>query len=151
MPIKMAKNDAEALLPRLDKMANYIHANWQAWGCSEPAAREMVGLLDKLADEIELGTMGPESLQIRQTEMVAGPEAAQKLAADFKAKRAQVLQRDSNETYMDTFKNPMAPIQTEGDEPYMKAYGDDQSSAVIHGESTTGRDLAPGHALEAPS
>jgi len=37
----------------------------------------------------------------------------------------------------------MKPIQTNADEPYMSAYGDDQSSAVNHGKSTIGRPLAP--------
>jgi hypothetical protein len=44
---------------------------------------------------------------------------------------------------MDTFRNPMQPRQTDSDEPYMSAYKDDQSSAVNHGQSTSGKPLAP--------
>lgn len=145
MPIKLAKEDAQSLLPRLDKMAGYIQANWKAWGCPEAAARDMVATLDKLSDEIEVGTYGPESFQIRQVAEVVGETAATKVASDLAQRRAQVIQQDKNESYMGTFRNPMAPVQTEADEPYMRLYGDDQSSAVIHGESTSGRDLAPGH------
>lgn len=150
MSIKMAKADAEALLPRLDKMAGYIQANYKAWGCPEAAAKEMVATLDKMADQIEVGSFGGPSLQIRQTQLIAGKEAAEALKVEMAKtastpKEAQVIQQDKDEKYMAAFGNPMAPVQTEGDEPYMKAYGDDQSSAVIHAKSTSGRPLAPGH------
>ena len=83
-------------------------------------AKAIVNDLDKTADEIESSTFGKESFTKRQ---------------------AEVIQKESDEPYMGTFKNPMAPVQIESDEPYMAAYKDDQSSAVRHGQSTTGRPL----------
>jgi hypothetical protein len=120
---KFAAQDAEAILTRMDKLASAIQANHESWGMPFEVAKSIVNELDKTADEIELVAFGKESFQKRQ---------------------AEVLQQDSDESYMKTFANPMAPLQTESDEPYMKAYGSpDQSSAVHHGKSTTGRPLAP--------
>jgi hypothetical protein len=85
-------------------------------------AKQLVNAIDKTADEIEVVSFGKESFVRRQ---------------------AEVIQRDPDEKYMDTFQSPMQPRQVESDEPYMSAYKDDQSSAVNHGKSTTGKPLAP--------
>lgn len=123
MPLpKFASKDADQILGRLDRIARHIQANHESWGMPFDTAKAMVNELDKTADEVEIAAFGKESFQKRQ---------------------AEVIQKDSDEKYMDAFRNPMAPIQTESDEPYMKAYSDDQSSAVIHGTSETGRKLAP--------
>lgn len=114
----------EQILTRVDRLATHIQKNHEAWGMPFEAARDIVNALDKTADEVELTAFGKES---------------------FEKRRAEVIQKESDEPYMSAFANPMAPIQTESDEPYMKAYKDDQSSAVVHGKSTTGRPLAPGH------
>jgi hypothetical protein len=135
---KFAAKDADRVLARLDKLAATIQAEHKSWGMPFEAAKEIVNALDLTADEIETATFGDTSLAKRQDEIVL---TAAKTAA---AKKAEVIQRDGDEGYMKTFENPMAPIQTESDEPYMKAYGPpDQSSAVHHGKSTTGRPLAP--------
>jgi hypothetical protein len=120
---KFAADAAEHILGRMDRLAKHIQSNHQAWGMPFEAAKALVNEIDKTADEIELASFGKES---------------------FERRRAEVIQREADEPYMKTFENPMAPIQTESDEPYMKAYGPpDQSSAVNHGKSTTGRPLAP--------
>jgi hypothetical protein len=119
---KFAATQANNLLTRLDRVAGLIQENHKKWGIPFKAAKEMVNALDKTADEIEIASFGLESFRNRQ---------------------AEVIQRDQDESYMDTFQNPMAPIQTDADEKYMAAYGDDQSSAVDNGKSTTGRPLAP--------
>jgi len=119
---KFAAEDTNRILGRLDRVAAMIQENHEEWGMPFEAAKQVVNALDASLDEIEIAAFGKESFLRRQ---------------------AEVIQRDADEKYMDTFKNPMAPIQTESDEPYMKAYGDDQSSAVNNGESTTGRKLAP--------
>ena len=119
---KIAAKEADQLLARLDRVAATIQENHEKWGMPFTAAKELVNNIDKIADQIEVATFGEESFARRQ---------------------AEVLQRDTDEKYMDTFKNPMAPVQVESDEPYMRAYGDDQSSAVHHGQSSTGRPLAP--------
>jgi len=121
---KFAADQADAVLARLDKIASHIQEHHASWGMPFETAKAIVNDLDTVADSIESTTFGKESFERRQ---------------------AEVLQRDSDEGYMQAFKNPMQPVQTESDEPYMKAYGDDQSSAVAHGKSTSGRPLAPGH------
>ena len=113
---------AENILTRLDKVAETIQANASAWGIPFDDAKAIVNALDKTADDVEVLSFGKESFTKRQ---------------------AEVIQKETDEPYMATFKNPMAPIQVESDEPYMKAYADDQSSAVIHGVAENGRKLAP--------
>ncbi len=130
---KFAKEEAESILTKLDHVASSIQANYEKWGMTFPAAKEMANQLDKVADDIERVAFGDESFARRQDELVT---------ASVK-KTAEVIQRDADEKYMDTFKNPQAPIQIEADEPYMKEYAVDQSSEVNHGKSTTGRPLAP--------
>ena len=132
---KFAKEDANRNLLRLDRIASTIIAQHQAWGMPKEVAKQIVNALDATADEIEVASFGQESFTERQTEVC-------KQAS--RPHTAEVLQRESDESYMQTFTNPMAPIQTEADEPYMKAYGPpDQSSSVIHGVSTSGRPLTP--------
>jgi len=129
---KFAAADANRILGRLDRLANEIQTNHDSWGMPFDTAKDLVNELDKTADEVEMAAFGEESLQNRQIEVVTAS-----------SKKAEVIQRDADEKYMDTFKNPMQPHQIEADEPYMKLYGDDQSSAVNHGKSETGRPLAP--------
>lgn len=120
---------ADKFLARLDRIASVVQENHAKWGMEFEAAKALVNQIDKLADEIESATYGVDSMTRRQASVLG-------------VKTAEVVQRDSDEKYMDTFKNPMSPKQTEADEPYMKAYGDDQSSAVHHGKSSTGKPLA---------
>jgi hypothetical protein len=119
---------ANELLGRLDKIAAAIQANHESWGMPMAAAKPLVNDIDKVADELEKLAFGTDSLGRRQVEVL---------------KQAKVIQKDSDEKYMDTFNAPMAPHQTDADEPYMAAYKDDQSQAVQVGKSTTGRPLAP--------
>lgn len=122
---KFAAKDAEVILTRIDRLASHIQANHAAWGMPFEEAKSIVNALDVTADAVEVAAFGKES---------------------FEKRRAEVVQRDSDESYMTTFANPMAPLQTESDEPYMKAYGNpDQSSVVQHGTASDGRKLAPGH------
>jgi hypothetical protein len=139
---KFAKDSANEALNRLDAAARFIQANHKLWGMPFEAAKGLVNALDQTADEIEVAAFGAESLANRQVEVA-------RLAST--ARQAEVVHREPDEPYMETFKNPMAPIQIEADEPYMKLYGPpDQSSAVIHGVSTSGRPLTP-HKNDTPS
>lgn len=129
MPIVLSaeqKKAADAVLARLDKVAQDIMTHHESWGLSLEAAKPLVNHLDKIADSLEADLFGPESLLKRQVELM---------------KTAALLQHDSDEPYMQTFANPMSPHQTDSDEPYMQAYGDDDSSAVRGGKTTTGRPL----------
>jgi hypothetical protein len=122
MSIKLSAQHAEQVLARLDRIAGQIQEKHASWGMPFDVAKEVVNDLDRTADEIEQASFGKESFTRRQ---------------------AEVLQREPDESYMDTFRNPMQPRQTDSDEPYMSAYKDDQSSAVNHGQSTSGKPLAP--------
>ena len=119
---KLAAEVANNALTRLDKIAHAIQSNYEAWGMPFDTAKDIVNDLDKTADEIEVSSFGQESFMRRQ---------------------AEVIRQDADERYMKGFENPMEPVQLEADEPYMSAYKDDQSSAVIHGVSTSGRPLTP--------
>jgi hypothetical protein len=119
---KYAAEQANAQLSRLDKLAHTIQANHESWGMPFEVAKEIVNDLDRTADEIEIAAFGKESFVKRQ---------------------AEVIMREPDEPYMQTFENPMQPHQTDADEPYMSAYSDDQSSAVNHGKAENGRPLAP--------
>lgn len=122
------RKQASEVLSRVDRIAADIQANHQAWGMSFEDAKKMVNGFDKLADELEARFYGEASLQRRQVELL---------------KSAKVIQKDSDESYMDTFNSPSKPHQTDGDEPYMSAYADDDTAGVNAGKSTTGRPLAP--------
>ena len=131
---KFAKEDADRILARLDRISHTIQAQFKTWKMPFDVAKEIVNAVDKTADEVEVAAYGESSLQQRQIEVLK----------QASGKTAEVIQQEPDEPYMKTFANPMAPISIESDEPYMKAYGPpDQSSAVLHGESTTGRPLTP--------
>ena len=119
---KFAAEQANGMLTRLDKIARKIQAEHESWGMPFALAKAIVNDLDRTADEIEVVAFGKESFEKRQ---------------------AEVILKNPDEPYMDTFGNPMAPVQTDADEPYMRAYADDQSSAVNHGKAENGRPLAP--------
>jgi len=122
---KFAAQDAEDILTRIDNMARTIQANSESWGMPFEIAKAVVNDLDKTADAIEIAAFGKESFVRRQ---------------------AEVIKREADEPYMNTFKNPMEVIQRDADEPYMERYNmPDQSSIVQHGMDSTGRKLAPGH------
>ncbi len=145
---KFAKDEANTVLYRLDRIAASIRANHQAWGMPFEEAKAMVNALDQTCDEIEVASFGADSLAVRQAEVVKQIQASRQAAT---RRQAEVVHREPDEPYMDTFNNPMAPIQTEADEPYMRAYGPpDQSSDMLHGVSTSGRPLTP-HKNDTPS
>lgn len=118
----MDKKAANNVLGRLDKLAGHIQENHEKLGLSFDDAKAIVNELDKTADEVETVVFGEESLLRRQ---------------------AEVIQRDSDEPYMDTFNSPTAPVQTDADEPYMDAFQDDESTAVDDGKDEAGRALNP--------
>lgn len=144
------KAAANNVLGHLDSLAKDIQKNHETWGLSFKAAKKLVNHLDKIADKTESLLFGAESLLSRQAELAVASDSFKREALNdglvtraTLSKAAKVLQRDADEPYMDTFKNPMSPHETDSDEPYMAAYGDDQSSAVVEGEDDTGRELAP--------
>ncbi len=130
MPTKLSaetKKAADETLGLLDKVAATIEANYQNWGMNFEDAKRIVNQLDVVADSVESNVYGPASLQRRQIEVL---------------KTAQVLQKDSDEPYMDTFNKPTAVHQQDADEAYMSAYQDDQTAAVRGGRDAAGKPLA---------
>jgi len=127
------KTAANETLARFDKLAQDIQANHEAWGLDFDAAKDLVNHIDQGADKFEKAVYGEDSLAKRQAEIVS----------DNMAKEAKVVQRDSDEPYMESFQSTEGAIQTNADEPYMAAYKDDQSSAVGSGSDAAGRRLAP--------
>jgi len=110
----------DATLESLDKVAAAIQANCEAWGMPFGLAKALTNKLDKMADELETAAYGEESVLNRQASVLGF------------AKEAEVLERDSDEPYMDTFNAPMRTHQSDSDEAFMAAFNDDQSSAVRH-------------------
>lgn len=132
---KEATERANAILGRLDRIAGQVQDNHEKWGIPFNVAKGLANDLDRVADETETAFFGETSLRRRQAEIV-------KQASD---KEAQVIQRDSDEPYMDSFVSDHGTVKTDADEAYMSAYNDDQSSAVRHGQDAVGDPLAPGH------
>jgi hypothetical protein len=138
----MDRQDIEAtsrLLQAYDDTADFVQRHYAKIGLPEKEAKQIVNALDQRADAIEKRAFGEESFEKRKA------FALRKNAADRRAKLAEVLQKESDEPYMSTYKNPMKPLEVNSDEPYMRQYADDQSSGVIHGKASNGRALAPGH------
>jgi hypothetical protein len=129
MPAKFAQEEASQVLTRLDRIAQVIQDNHEKWGMNFEAAKAVVNEIDKVADEVELHAYGPEHMYQRQVHVL---------------RQAKVLEKDSDEGYMDTFNAPTAPIQNDADEnEYMSLFKDDQTIAVESGKATNGRPLAP--------
>ena len=129
MTAKFAQEEDSKVLSRLDRIAQVVQDNHEKWGMNFEAARAVVNEIDKVADEVEKLAYGEEHMFKRQVHVL---------------REAKVLQKDTDEGYMNTFDAPMAPIQTDADEnEYMSLFKDDQSQAVETGKSTSGRPLAP--------
>lgn len=122
------RESANRSLNCLDHMAKTVQENYQKLGYTFEEAKQIVNDLDRTADTIQAAAFGDGSLLEHQIDIL---------------REANVLERDSDEPYMDTFNAPMAPHQVDADEPYMSQFKDDQSEAVQTGVSTTGRPLAP--------
>ena len=134
---KFSQDEANPILARLDRIASTIQTSHKTWGMPFDTAKALVNAIDQTADAIEVAAYGQESLAVRQEEIV-------KQASAMSPRTAQVLQHESDESYMNTFTTNPDTIQIEADESYMRAYGTpDQSSAIIHGVSTSGRPLTP--------
>jgi hypothetical protein len=101
----MDKRLAGSILSRLEKAADELQSHLASEELS-PAAKadlkSIVGHIDQLSDKVEVTAFGEES---------------------FKKRQAKVLEKDSDEKYMDTFDNPQKVIESDPDEPYMHDTG----------------------------
>jgi hypothetical protein len=132
----MNKQLANQILTNLDETANLIDKLAKAGKVDPKVASELTGNIDSFADRFQVAAFGKGSLQT------------------WKAKVGKVLQRDSDEPYMETFQNPQKPIQTDPDEPYMHrteksfncdsipTYDSDDTSQVTERKEYAVRDLS---------
>lgn len=117
------KNIANRVLTNLDHTAAKIEKLAAAGKIEPRVAAELVRDLDAFADNFQVAAFG-----------------AEKFAA-HKAKVAKVLQRDSDEKFMDTFSNPNKLIEGDSDEGFMKEFNTDNSSDVTDRDEHQVRDL----------
>jgi len=117
------KNVANRVLANLDETANKIDSLVKAGKINPKVASSLVRDIDTFADRFQVAAFGPGSLK-RHSEKVA-----------------KVLQKDSDEPYMNTFDNPNKVIQSDSDEPYMhrtdKSFNSDAINNYDQDRTTT--------------
>lgn len=124
---------ASTVLARMDQISEYLQKNYAGLGIEFDEAKKVVNALDMCADDFEKAAFGEESFEHRRQEVMAAN------------KEAEVIQRDSDEPYMDAFNNPSGTKQTDSDEPYMSTYNTDGTTEVVEGEDEKGEDLTPNY------
>lgn len=129
----MDKKTANQILSSLDRSANAIDALANAGKIDVKLAAEISGYLDSASDKIEVEAFGTRNLAARQ---------------------AKVLQRDSDEKFMDTYDNPNKVLQSDSDEKFMHktepsfnskamdTFDADRSSTVSERDEYQVRDLS---------
>lgn len=75
MVSKKAQQATEAALTGLDRVAKTIESNHKAWGLNPKLASALVHQLDKIADSLEQGMFGEESLLLRQASLLGKTSA----------------------------------------------------------------------------
>lgn len=113
----MDKQAASQILSRLDQTANEIDLLAKAGKIDPKLASELNGNIDRFSDKLEIAAYGK---------------------ASFESRQAKVLERDSDEPYMDTYNNPQKVIEGDADEPYMH-----ESGASFNGKSIKTFDSDP--------
>jgi hypothetical protein len=106
---KLAKNQVNSVLTRLDRLAAAAQTNPGVFGLTPEKAKRLAFHLDKASDTLEAGYYGAASLARR---------------------RAEVIKQDGDEPFMENFDKPEEPIEVNSDEPYMDAFDDDETSSV---------------------
>jgi hypothetical protein len=129
----MNKQIANQILHNLDSTASTIEELAKKGVIKTEAATKLTRDIDEFADKFQVAAFGPDSLKQHQ---------------------AKVLQRDKDESYMDTFNNVNKVIKSDADEPYMHKtdksfnadaidnYDQDSSSAVTDRKEHDVRDLS---------
>jgi hypothetical protein len=132
------KQIVNRVLATLDNTAEQVKALADAGKIDPRLAASICHDIDTFADRFEIATFGKENLMKRAAML----------------RQAKVMQRDSDEKYMETFQNPIKTITTDADEPYMHkaepgynstkgidTYDKDISSSVIERDEYNVRDL----------
>jgi hypothetical protein len=138
MPTPQQKQIANRVLHTLDSTAEQLDGLAKAGKIDPRLASAITRDIDSFADKFEVAVFGKENLQKRASRMI----------------QAKVIQHDSDESYMKTFENPIKPITTDSDEPYMHkaehgynstkdqgTYDVDRSSTVVDRDEYQVRDL----------
>lgn len=97
------KQIANRVLSTLDNTAEQLEALAKAGKIDPKLASTIAHDIDAFADKFEVAVFGKDNLMKRAS----------------KLRQAKVIQRDSDEKYMESFKNPIKTITTDADEPYM--------------------------------
>ncbi len=97
------KQIANRVLATLDSTAQQMEELAKAGRIDPKLASAIVKDIDAFADRFEVAAFGQKNLASRVA----------------KLRKAKVVQRDSDEKYMETFQNPIKTITTDADEPYM--------------------------------
>jgi hypothetical protein len=137
-PAVPQKKIANKVLTTLDNTCKQLETLAQSGKIDKRLAASIVRDIDTFADKFEVAVYGQENLQKRASQV----------------RQAKVLQMDADEKYMGTFENPIKPITTDADEPYMhkaehgynstkdmETYDADISSSVHDRDEYTVRDL----------
>lgn len=118
----MDKRVANEVLGKLDKIAGTIEELASNRKISPRVASDIVHKLDSYADQLHVAAFGEKSLRQHQ---------------------AKVLQRDKDESWMDTFDKPFGVHKKDADEPFMDSYDVDQSVNVTERDEHVVRDASP--------
>ena len=107
---KLAKEQVNAVLGRLDSLADAVQKQASMFGLTPEQAKRVALHLDAASDGLEAGFYGRASLETR---------------------KAEVIQRDPDEPFMDNFDKPAEPMLVPPGMPYVEeAFDDDQTSSV---------------------
>jgi len=121
---KIATQGANSILGYLDRLASNVEKNPKFFGLTAGQVAQVVAGLDKVSDVIETGVFGTQSLETR---------------------KAEILESEPGETFLDDMDNPQEPILIQPDEPYMKEFNTDTSTELsdVFGSASDWREGNP--------
>jgi len=97
------KKIANKVLATLDNTADQLDSLVKLGKINPKLASGIIRDIETFADKFEVAVYGRANLQKRASQV----------------RQAKVIQQDSDESYMNTFENPIKAITTDADEPYM--------------------------------
>lgn len=104
-----------AYAAHLDKIADEIERNFEAYQLSEKQAQEFIHSIDSLSDHMMAAHgINPQALSIHDD-----------------VREALVVERNADEPYMDTFGQPSV-LEHDADETYVKEHMDDLDDDAFH-------------------
>lgn len=115
------KNTANKVLTNLDRTAGTLEALAKSGKVDPRVAAKLVHEIDSFADRFQVAAFGEESLRKHQ---------------------AKVIQKDSDEKFMDTFDNPNKLIEGDADEDFMKEFDTDRTTTVTDRDEFQVKDLS---------